>query len=69
MKLILANKVYDLLKWCALIALPALSVLYTALAEIWGWPFASEISTSINAVIAFIGVLIGISNANKSEGV
>lgn len=68
MKLILANKVYDVMKWLALIALPAIGVLYSALAEIWGWPYSSEINMTINAVVACIGVLIGISNANKAEG-
>lgn len=64
------NKVYDVLKWLALIALPALAVLYSVLAGVWGWPYASEVSTTINAVIAFIGTLIGISTAsyNKESG-
>lgn len=69
MKFLLNNKVYDVLKWLALIALPALAVLYSALSGVWGWPYASEVSTTINAVIVFIGTLIGISTAtyNKEE--
>lgn len=64
MKLKFDDKVYDALKWLCLIALPALSVLYSALAGVWGWPFAQEVSTTINAVVAFVGALIGISTAN-----
>lgn len=69
MKFLLNNKVYDVLKWLALIALPALAVLYSALSGVWGWPYANEVSTTINAVIVFIGTLIGISTAayNKEE--
>lgn len=63
MKFLLNDKVYDVLKWLALIALPALAVLYNVLAGAWGWPYAQEVSTTINAVIAFIGTLIGISTA------
>lgn len=63
MKFLLNDKVYDVLKWLALIALPALAVLYSVLAGVWNWPCASEVSTTINAVIAFIGTLIGISTA------
>lgn len=63
MKFLLNDKVYDVLKWLALIALPALAVLYNVLAGVWGWPYAQEVSTTINAVIAFIGTLIGISTA------
>ena len=64
MKLQFNDKVYDILKWLCLIALPALSVLYSALAGVWGWPYA------INAVVAFVGALIGISTAsyNKANG-
>lgn len=70
MKLQFNDKVYDILKWLCLIALPALSVLYSALAGVWGWPCAQEVATTINAVVAFVGALIGISTAsyNKSNG-
>lgn len=64
MKLQLNNRVYDVLKWLCLIALPALSVLYAALAGVWGWPYAEQIATTINAVVAFVGALIGISTAS-----
>ena len=70
MKLKFNDKVYDILKWLCLIALPALSVLYSALAGVWGWPYAQEVATTINAVVAFVGALIGISTAsyNKANG-
>lgn len=64
MKLQLNNRVYDVLKWLCLIALPALSVLYSALAGVWGWPHATEVATTINAVVAFVGALIGVSTAS-----
>lgn len=63
MKFALNDTVYDVLKWLALIALPALAVLYNVLAGVWGWPYAQEVSTTTNAVITFIGTLIGISTA------
>lgn len=59
----LNDKVYDVLKWMALIALPALAVLYNTLAGVWGWGYAQEVSTTINAAVACIGALIGISTA------
>ena len=39
MKLQFENRVYDILKWLCLIALPAASVLYSALAGVWGWVY------------------------------
>lgn len=63
----LPNKVYDILKWICLICLPAVAVLYTALAKIWGLPFESEIPATINAIALFIGALIGISHISREE--
>ena len=67
MKLQFENRVYDVLKWLCLIALPAASVLYRALAGVWGWSYAQEVATTINAVVAFVGALIGISSANYKK--
>lgn len=59
----LTNKTYDLLKWLVIIVLPALATLYSALAAVWGFPYAQEIVTTIAAVAAFLGALLGISTA------
>lgn len=44
----LNDKWYDLLSWLGKIALPALAVLYATLADTWGLPYSSEISTTIS---------------------
>lgn len=63
------NKVYSILKWVALIALPALATLIVSIGDIWGIPYKSEISLTITAINTFLGVLIGISTASyKGEG-
>lgn len=64
------DKIYDILKWVCLIALPALAVFYFTIAKIWGLPFESEIPATINAVAVLIGALIGLSQhaINKEEG-
>ena len=68
--MILPNKVYDILKWLCLICFPALAYAYSALAEIWGWPYGTEIPQTINVVAFVIGVMIGVStlNYNKTNG-
>jgi len=64
----MSNKVYDILKYIALILLPALGTLYFALAKIWGFPYATEIVGTISAVDAFLGALLQIStNQYKAE--
>lgn len=63
----LNNKVYDVLKWVALILLPALGTLYFALAGIWGFPYAEQIVGTITAIDTFLGVLLGISNSSYKK--
>ena len=65
----LNDKLYDVLKWVALIVLPALAILYGSLAEIWGLPFGTQIPDTITAIDLFLGVILGISAAtyNKSN--
>nr|DAY48121.1 MAG TPA: holin [Caudoviricetes sp.] len=60
----MSNKAYDILKWIALIALPAIATLYFAIAQIWGLPYGEQIVGTITAVDAFLGALLGISNYN-----
>lgn len=60
----MSNKLYDILKYVAQIILPACATLYFALAGIWGLPYREEIVGTITAIDAFLGVVLGISNAN-----
>lgn len=57
----LNNKVYDLLKvLCPVFG--AVSALYVALADVWGLPYATEVSGTFGALIAFMGTLMQISS-------
>lgn len=60
----LENKTYDVLKYIALIVLPALATLYGALAQIWGLPYAEEIPLTIMAIDTFMGVVLKVSTDN-----
>lgn len=55
------NKVYDILKWVAMIVLPAIATLYMAIANIWGFPYGEEVVGTITAVNTFLGAVLGIS--------
>lgn len=63
----LSNKVYDVLKWIAMYLLPALGTLYFALAGIWSFPYGEEVVGTITAVDTFLGVLLGLSNAQYKK--
>ena len=63
------NKVYNVLKWVALILLPAISTLLMSLGDIWGLPYKEQICLTITAVDTFLGALLAISTAAyKGEG-
>lgn len=57
----LNNKLYDCLKWCVLVFIPAATSLYVGLSMVWGWPFAEEIAKTSSLICAFLGALLGIS--------
>lgn len=63
----MSNKCYDILKYIALIALPALGTLYFALAKIWSFPYGAEIVGTITAVDAFLGALLKISTDQYNQ--
>ena len=63
----MTNKTYDILKWFAQIALPALAALYAALASIWGFPYGEEIVGTISAMDVFLGALLQISTNNYNK--
>ena len=68
MKFELSNDWYDVLKWIALICIPALATFYVACAGVWGWPYADEIAKTANAVCVLLGALLGISSAQYYKG-
>lgn len=60
---ILNDKWYDILKWIAIIALPALSTFIVVISKIWGWAeMGSMIAQTITAVAVLLGTLLGISS-------
>ena len=69
MKTILTNKTYDVLKWVALILLPAMGALYFGLAGIWNFPYGEQVVGTITVIDTFLGAILGISTVqyNKKE--
>lgn len=68
-EMIMSDKIYDILKWVALIFIPALGTLYFAISAIWGLPYGEQIVGTLTAVDTFLGALLGISTYqyNKEE--
>jgi len=66
---VLSSKVYDTLKWIALIFLPAFGAFYFALAAIWGLPYAEQVLGTSAALDTLLGALLSLSTRqyNKSD--
>lgn len=58
---IFSDKVFNILKWCAMVLLPALAVFIRAFFPIWNIPYADQISSSIVVINALLGSLLGVS--------
>ena len=56
------SKLYDALKWIALVALDALGIAYESLAQVWNLPFGDEVMKTCTIFSVLIGTLIGVSS-------
>lgn len=65
----MSNKVYNILKWVAMIVLPALATLYLGLSNVWGLPYGEEISATITLVNTFLGAVLMISTSQYNKRV
>jgi len=54
----LPSKVYDVLKWIALVVLPALATLTKVVCAVWNLPYGDQIATTITAIGTFLGALL-----------
>lgn len=63
----LSDKLYTILKWTALIALPSIATFIGVIGAVWGWADTDAIVTTINAVGVLIGALIGVSAATSRQ--
>lgn len=65
--MVLKNSWYDKAKWVAMFFLPALAVLVKTVFAIWNIPYGEEISATIVAINAFLGMCLGISSINYQK--
>ncbi len=62
----MSNKTYDIIKKIALLIAPAV-VFMTALVDIWGIPYGSQIVATLAALDVFVGVAVEILAANYKK--
>lgn len=65
----LNDKVYDILKWIAIVCLPALSTFIVVIGKIWGWgDVALMFAQTVTAIATLLGALLGISTIQYNKG-
>lgn len=64
---IFSDRAFNVLKWLAMVALPALAVFVRAFFPIWNIPYGEQISESIVAINALLGALLGISTIGYNQ--
>lgn len=60
----MSGRTYDVLKWVAMLALPAFATLISTVGAIWQIPYTEEISRTVVAVNAALAAVLGISSVN-----
>lgn len=63
----LPNNVYDILKWIALVALPALITFYGVIGAACNIPYTDTVLTIAVAFDTMMGTLLGISSSNYNK--
>lgn len=66
-KMKISDKLYNFLKWFALIAVPAFQGFWLTIGKTWGFPYLTEIGATIAAVGLLIAALIGVSTAEYNK--
>lgn len=60
----MTNKTYDILKYVALLIMPALATFVNGVGIVWGIPHTNEVTATITALGVFMGAALGISSKN-----
>lgn len=69
MQYIIPDRVYDILKWVGLVALPAIATFVGTVGTAVEWPQTTIAVTVITAAGTLVGALLGVSHATAKESV
>lgn len=65
----MSNKIYDILKYVAMIVMPAVIALVGSIFNIWRLPYGVEITETLAAINACLGAILGVSSAQYNKAV
>lgn len=58
----ISNKVYNVLKYIALIALPAVVTLLIGIGDVWGLSWMPKVAMTVSLITSFLGALLQVSS-------
>lgn len=62
-----SNKVYNIIKWAVLVALPGISTFIGVIGKAYGWSETELAIVSLNAFTVLLGTLAGVSAVKFSN--
>lgn len=69
MRTLLSDRAYEVLKWLAILALPAIADFIKFLFPTWGIPYGDPVAETLRQIALLIGILIGISTVQYNKQV
>ena len=64
---LIPDRLYDILKWMAIIVMPALSTFIVGLGGIWDIPYTGQAASTVTAVGVLLGALLGLSSVKYNS--
>ncbi len=64
---LISDRLYDILKWVAIIVMPALSTFIVGIGGIWSLPYAGQVAATVTAVGVLLGAFLGLSSVKYSN--
>jgi len=64
---IIPDKLYDVLKWVAIIVMPSLATFIVGLGGIWSIPYAGQLAATVTALGVLLGALLGLSSVKYNS--
>ena len=64
---LIPDRLYDILKWVAIIVMPALSTFIVGLGGIWSLPYAGQTAATVTAVGVLLGAFLGLSSVKYNN--
>jgi small basic protein len=61
------SKIYDVLKWCCMVVIPALITFFGVLGVTLEWEFTEKVITIATAFNTMLGTILGIGNIRYNK--